>query len=62
MSQYVNLLGSEAVERAGHSIALAADNMKQAASQLDDALRRHEQFLDDWLKRLELTLERKDAK
>lgn len=49
MNNYVTLLGAEEVTRAGHSIANAARQMQQAASQMDEALRHHQMFLTQWL-------------
>jgi hypothetical protein len=51
MGDYVTLLGAEQVANAGRQIASAADDMRQAGSNIDDALRRHRYFLDDWLLR-----------
>lgn len=53
MSDYVHLLGSEDVQRAGHAIAAAAETMKRAADEMDVALHRHQQFLSEWLDRFE---------
>lgn len=47
----VYLAGSEDVRAASRNIASAAETMQRAASQIDEALARHERFLDDWLMR-----------
>ena len=56
MTEYMHLVGTEDVQRAGNVIAGAADNMYRAASNMDEALTRHGRFLDDWLIRLEEVL------
>ena len=56
MSEYITLLGSEEVIRAGHQMERAARAMDQAAAQIADALMRHERFLAEWLDRLESVL------
>lgn len=56
MTEYVTLIGAEDVSRAGHNMASAADTMNRAAGNLDDALRRHQRFMDDWLQRFEQVL------
>jgi len=58
MSGFVQLIGAESVERAGHNMQHAAEAVRQAASQIDDSLLRHQRFLDDWLARLEDALTR----
>ena len=52
MSDYVNLLGAEDVARAGRSIQSAAEEMRRAASSIDETMSRSRQFMDDWLERL----------
>ena len=49
----VYLLGSEDVRRASGCMYDAAETMIRAASQIDESLRMHQRFLDDWLSRLE---------
>jgi hypothetical protein len=51
MSDTVYLVGSEDVRSAGHSIVHAAERIERAANILDESLRSHERFLDDWLAR-----------
>ena len=56
MADYVTLLGAEQVSNAARQIAGAAEDMRRAASQMDDTFSRQRQFLDDWLLRLESVL------
>jgi hypothetical protein len=49
--RYVTLLGAEQVQSAANTISSAASDMRSAANIMDDALRSHRQFLDDWLDR-----------
>jgi hypothetical protein len=53
MADYVTLMGAEDVRAAGSRMASAAEQMSRAASNMDDALQRHQRFLDDWLMRFE---------
>lgn len=52
----ISLMGSEEVQRAGYAIKSAAESMQQAASSIDESLRRHQMFMDDWLFRFEAVL------
>lgn len=52
----VYLMGSEAVQDAGHTIRQAAEGMQSAASWMTEALQQHQRFLDDWLARFEAAL------
>lgn len=56
--RYVTLLGAEQVQSAASTMSHAAGEMKRAADQIDDALRRHSQFLEDWITRFEATVTR----
>ena len=56
MSEYIHLVGSEEVMRAGHQMERAAHAMNHAVSQIADALVRHERFMTEWLDRLESVL------
>lgn len=58
MNSYVTLMGAEDVRAAGNRIASAADDMRNAASNVDSALERHQRFLDNWLQRFEAALEK----
>lgn len=53
MSERVQLIGAEDVRSASHTIARAAEDMKQAAMNFDGSLERHQRFLEDWLQRFE---------
>lgn len=57
MADYITLMGAEDVSRAGYSMRDAASTMQSAASNLASALEQHQRFLDDWLNRLDGTLQ-----
>lgn len=50
--RYITLLGAEQVQSAANSMNHAADTMLRAAGNMDEALRSHQRFMDDWLERL----------
>lgn len=52
----IHLIGAEDVQRAGHHISVAAEQMGRAAGNIDESLERHRRFLDDWLQRFEQVL------
>lgn len=52
----IYLVGSEDVRVGGNAMRQAAHEMQSAASQMEDSLLRHRQFLDDWLERFTLAL------
>lgn len=56
MSNYITLLGAEAVERAGSKMQTAAGEIQQAALNIEGSLERHRLFMDDWLRRMEQIL------
>ncbi len=56
MAEYVNLMGSEDVSRAGYVMRDAAQTMSQAVSSLAYTLELHQRFMDDWLSRFEAAL------
>jgi hypothetical protein len=58
MAEYVHLIGAEDVRAAGSRMASAADDMQRAASSIDNALERHQRFLDDWLFRFESVMDK----
>jgi hypothetical protein len=60
--EFITLLGAEDVQRAGHTMSSAAQDMKMAASSLDDTLHRQRLFLDDWLMRFENIIEQSTVK
>ena len=53
---YMTLLGSDDVQRAGQQIAQAAETMRQSAANIDESLHRHQQFLNEWLDRFAVLL------
>ena len=56
--EHVLLVGTEEVGNAGHRMVAAAETMRRAAGNIDDALFRHKQFLEDWLQRFESAVEK----
>lgn len=52
------LAGSDEVRSAGNTIRSAAEEMRSAASNIQYALEQHQRFLDDWLARYELAMEK----
>ena len=56
--EYMHLVGAEQVQAAGHAMTNAAHEMKSAASAIDETMRQHRQFMEDWLMRFEAVLER----
>lgn len=50
---HVLLVGAEDVSRAAQTISSAAQDMQRAANNIEDVFRRNQQFLDEWLGRLE---------
>jgi hypothetical protein len=53
MTEYIHLVGAEEVTRAASQMSSAAEEMKRAAMNIDDALSRNQRFMDEWLYRLE---------
>ncbi len=53
MGNYITLLGAEEVTKAASRIKEAAETMSMAASSLDESLRLHRQYMDQWIARLE---------
>jgi hypothetical protein len=53
---FVSLLGSEDVARAGYAMRDAADSINRAASNFQATLEQHQRFMEDWLQRLEQIL------
>lgn len=60
MVDYMTLMGAEDVARAGSTIQSAAETMKQAAYNVDEALQQQRVFMDDWLERFERALKGKE--
>jgi hypothetical protein len=57
MADYVTLVGAEDVRSAGNTMRQAADTMGSAVGSLTWALEQHQRFMDDWLQRLDATLQ-----
>lgn len=57
MADYITLMGAEEVSRAGYSMRDAASTMQSAASSISHSLEMHQRFMDDWLYRLDGTLQ-----
>lgn len=53
---YINLIGAEAVQSAGHTMQRAADEMRHSAMTIAEALETHRRWSDDWLSRLAAVL------
>ena len=53
MTEYITLLGTEDVSRAGNNMVSAADTMNRAVGYLTEALIMNQRYMDDWLVRLE---------
>lgn len=49
MSEYIHLMGAEDVQCAGSAMRSAAEEMNRAVSNLEEVIRLHQRFLDDWL-------------
>ncbi len=47
--EFVSLMGSESVEKAGYTIRDAAENMNRAASNFQAVFEQHQRFMADWL-------------
>ena len=58
--EFITLIGAEDVRAAGSAMRAAAGEMNRAAASLDESLRIHRLFLDDWLFRLEEILKPKE--
>lgn len=56
MTEYMHLVGAEEVSRAANRMSEAAQEMKQAAANIDNSLFQQRQFMDDWLTRFEAAL------
>ncbi|TYO65446.1 hypothetical protein FXV83_16050 [Bradyrhizobium hipponense] len=57
--RYVHLIGADDVRSAASTMSAAADQMQQAASNISFAFESHQRFLDDWLSRLQATIEQR---
>lgn len=56
--QNLYLLGNENVKQAGYDMKDAANLMAQAASAIDESLRLHRQWMDEWISRFEIIMAR----
>jgi len=57
MDDCMHLIGAEAVQSAGHEMAIAAEGMRQAAAGIEDSLLRHRLWADEWMLRFERAVE-----
>jgi len=55
---YVTLLGSEDVQRAGRNISSAAGDIQSAANSMADAQYRQQQYMEEWIGRFEVAVEK----
>ena len=53
------LIGAEEVSSAARQLRSAAEQINQATANLEGAIFRQQQFMDDWLMRFEEVLERR---
>jgi hypothetical protein len=56
--EIIHLAGAEDVKNASYTMRSAAEDMKQAASNIDHSLMLHQRFLDDWLVRFNDIIEK----
>jgi Sec-independent protein translocase protein TatA len=61
-NDYVTLLGAEDVRSAARQMSSAANEMKQASANMDESFRRHQMFLDDWLRQFVNAIETLNAR
>ena len=54
--EMIYLVGAEDVRHAARQMQEAADTMLRAQVTLEGVLSRHEQFLDEWLRRFEVAI------
>lgn len=60
MNDYITLLGADDVRSAGYKMTSAADSMNRAASAISEALERHKQYLEEWISRFEVALDKEE--
>lgn len=58
MTGYITLMGAEQVQSAASRMGSAAEDIRRAAGSMDDSFQPHEQFLDEWLRRFEVAVEK----
>lgn len=56
MDNYVTLLGAEDVQKAGHTISSAANQMQQAANSIAETFDRQQQQMEEWICRFEVAV------
>jgi hypothetical protein len=54
----IQLMGTEAVERAGRNMVAAAESMSRTQGYTAEAQQRHEVFMDEWLSRFTTQVDR----
>lgn len=57
MSEYMKLVGTEAIQIAANTMRDAAGEMGRAASSVETVLQMHQRFMDDWLARFRYVLD-----
>jgi Flp pilus assembly protein TadG len=57
VAESIYLHGSEDVSRAASTMSRAAEQMQNAASSFSHTMEQHQRFMDDWLGRLQATIE-----
>ncbi len=55
--EYITLLGSEDVSRAGHNMSTAAQEFGRQVDYLRDVLEQHQRWMDQWLQEFRVVLE-----
>jgi len=58
MTEFIHLIGTEDVQRAGNNMRAAAEQMTRAANTIDEALRQHQGFMNEWIDRVEAVFQK----
>ena len=58
MAEKMHLIGVEEVQRAGNNMRAAAEQMQRAANTIDEALRQHQGFMNEWIDRVEAVFQK----
>jgi len=58
MTEFMHLVGTEDISRAALSMNHAAETIRLAVGNLEGCMLRYEQFLNDWLYRMEEIMNR----
>ena len=58
MTEFIHLIGTEDVQRAGNNMRAAAEEMTRAANTIDEALRQHQGFMNEWIDRVEAVFQK----